>query len=61
MGIHDGFGNGQAQAKAVAVGTGVVGAVKAVKNVRQIFRRDSLSVVLDDDLDKIAVILDADI
>ena len=29
MGIHDGFGNGQAQAKAVAVGTGVVGAVKA--------------------------------
>lgn len=35
--------------------------VETVENIRQIFRRDSLSVVLDDDLDKIAVILDADI
>ena len=36
-------------------------AVKAVKNVRQIFRRDSLSVVLDLHLDKISHVLDADI
>ena len=35
--------------------------VETIENIRQIFRRDSLSVVLDDDLDKIAVILDADI
>ena len=40
MGIHDGFGNGQAQAKTVAVGTGVVGAVKAVKNAGELVRRD---------------------
>ncbi len=40
VGVHDGFGNGQAQAEAIAVGAGVVGAVKAVEKWGELVRRD---------------------